>query len=155
MDVSEFLAGAAHVLAAAVWLGAMAYSLAVVQPRSRRFLEDEGSREAFAATLAAGARYPVLGLIALLALSGGALAALGGDAGRPEGWWALVAIKGAVLAAALAIFAWVSWRLWPARLFAAPEELGAIRRRFAIAAATLTGLVATGTVLGVAARAIA
>ena len=32
----------------------MAYSLAVVQPRSQRFIEDERRREAFAAELAAG-----------------------------------------------------------------------------------------------------
>jgi len=152
MDVSGFIAGAAHVLAAAIWLGAMAYSLVVVQPRSRRFLGDDERSEGFAATLASGARYPVLALIAVLAISGGALAALGGDEGRPDGWWALVAIKGVALAIALAVFAWVSWRLWPARIFAAREELPAIRRRFAFAALTLTGLVITGTVLGVAAR---
>jgi len=155
MDVSEFLAGAAHVLAAAVWLGAMAYSLAVVQPRARRLFEDDAGREEFAATLASGARYPVLAVIAVIALSGGALAALGGEEGRSDGWWALVAAKGAILAAALAVFAWVSWRLWPARIFAAPAELAAIRKRFAIAASALTALVAAGTILGVAARALA
>ena len=38
-----FLALSVHLLAAAVWLGAMAYSLAVVQPRSQRFIQDERS----------------------------------------------------------------------------------------------------------------
>ncbi len=66
-DRVTFLALSVHLLAAAVWLGAMAYSLAVVQPRSQRFIEDERRREAFAAELAAGARRPVLGVIALLA----------------------------------------------------------------------------------------
>ena len=152
MELSSFIAAAAHVLAAAIWLGAMVYSLAVVQPRSRRFLGDEETREGFAATLASGARYPVLALIAVIAISGGALAAIGGDGGRSEGWWALVAIKGGVLVAALAVFAWVTWRLWPARIFSGPGEREAVRRRFAAAAATLLGLVAIGTLLGVAAR---
>ena len=59
----EVLAGAAHVLVAAAWFGAMAYSLAVVQPRAVRFLADERRSEDFAATLASGARYSVLVLV--------------------------------------------------------------------------------------------
>ena len=155
MELSSFIAGAAHVLAAAIWLGAMAYSLAVVQPRSRRFLDDEESREGFAAMLASGARYPVLALIALIAVSGAALTAIGGDEGRPDGWWALIAAKAVILALAFALFAFVSWRLWPARLFAVPAERDAIRRRFAAVAIALVALVGTAIVLGAAAAAIA
>jgi hypothetical protein len=41
----------------AVWLGAMAYSLAVVQPRAARFFADRArDRERFALELAAVAR---------------------------------------------------------------------------------------------------
>jgi hypothetical protein len=155
VDVIELVAGAAHALVAAAWFGAMVYSLAVVQPRSARFLGDEERREAYAATLASGARRPVLAVIALLLLSGVALLATGASDGRSDGWWALVAVKGALLLAAAAAFWHVSWRLWPARVLALPEELAALRRRFRRVALALTALVGAGIVLGAAARAVA
>ena len=151
VDWLELLAGAAHVLVAAVWLGAMAYSLAVVQPRAARFLADERRTEELAAVLAAGARRKVLAVVALLALSGVALVLLAPEGERTGGWWALIAVKAALLASALAVFAYVSWRLWPARLFAGAEELPAVQRRFRAAAAALIALVAAGTLLGVTA----
>jgi uncharacterized membrane protein len=154
VDWLELLAGAAHVLLAAVWLGAMAYSLAVVQPRTARFLADERHSEQLAAVLAAGARRIVLALIAALAASGVALTRVAPAVDRSGGWWALIAAKAGVLALALGVFAQVSWRLWPARLFATGDELPAVRRRFRRAAIVLIVLVAAGTVLGVAADAL-
>jgi uncharacterized membrane protein len=154
VDVLDVIAGAAHVLVAAAWFGAMAYSLAVVQPRAARFLEEERRREAFAATLAAGARYGVLAVIAVLALSGGALVLVGADEGRDDAWWALIGLKVALLALATAVFARVSWRLWPQRLFAGPDELPGVRRRFLRAAYVLTAAVAVAIVAGVAAAAV-
>ena len=148
-----FLALSVHLLAAAVWLGAMAYSLAVVQPRSQRFIEDERRREAFAVELAAGARRPVLGVIALLAGSGAALVAL--EAAPGSGWWLIVGAKVALLAAAAALFWHVSWRLWPRRLFATPEELPALRGRFRGVAWALLALVGLEIVLGAAAATLA
>ena len=140
-------------LGAAVWFGAMAYSLAVVQPRAARFLGDERRSEGFAATLAAGARWKVIGLIAVLAASGIALVLLTGD--RSGGWWALVVVKSVLLVAALALFANVSWRLWPARLFAPDSELPAVRRSFRRSAWALTAIVAAEIALGAAADVLA
>jgi hypothetical protein len=150
-----FLALSVHLLAGAVWLGAMAYSLAVVQPRAQRFIEDERRREAFAAELAAGARRPVLGVIALLAGSGAALVALEAGDGTGSGWWLLVGAKVALLAAATALFWHVSWRLWPRRVFATPEELPALRARFRGVAWALLAIVGLETVLGAAAATLA
>lgn len=141
-----------HVLVAAVWLGAMVYSLFVVQPRAGRFLDDDRRLEGFAATLAAGARYGVLAAVAVLAGSGAVLVA-DAAASRDTAWWVLVAVKALLLAVALGLFAHVSWRLWPARLFAAADELPALRRRFRVAAYVLTSLVAVEVVLGAALRA--
>lgn len=129
----------------------MAYSLAVVQPRAAQFLADDRELEGFAATLAAGARYAVLGVMAVVLLSGVVLVAAQAD-GQTAGWWALVGVKTGLLAVALGLFANVSWRLWPARLFAAPEELPALRRRFRLAAYVLAGLVGVEVVLGVGLR---
>jgi putative copper export protein len=151
--VVGFLALSAHLLAAAGWFGAMAYSLAVVQPRSARFLADERRSEAFAVELAAGARYPVLAVIAVLALSGAVLAV---DAeAQGTAWWVLVVLKAALLVAATALFAVVSWRLWPRRLFAPAGELPAVRARFRRVAIALTALVAVEIVLGAAAGTLA
>ena len=135
----------------AVWLGAMAYSLAVVQPRAARFFADRPrDRERFAVELAAGARRPVLAAVALLAASGAGLVAAE-DGARATGWWTLIALKAAGLCAAAGLFAHVSWRLWPARLFAGSDELEAQRRRFTRSAAALTAIVALEFVLGAAA----
>ena len=153
-SVVGFLALTVHLLAAAGWFGAMAYSLAVVQPRSARFLSDERRSEAFAVELAAGARYPVLAVIGLLALSGGVLTAEDA-AGHGTGWWVLVALKAGLLAAAAGLFALVSWRLWPRRLFAPAAELPELRARFRRIALVLTALVAAEIVLGAAAVTLA
>jgi putative copper export protein len=99
-----------HALAGAVWLGAMVYSLRVVQPRAARFFAgDDDAYEDFLATLAARNRWPVLALAGLLTATGIAAYAL-----QPAGA-ALHAVKGLLLLAALAVFAYVSWRVWPKR----------------------------------------
>jgi hypothetical protein len=135
----------------AVWLGAMTYSLAVVQPRAARFFANRPrDRERFAVELAAGARRPVLGAVALLAASGAGLV-VAEDGARAAGWWTLVGLKAAGLCVAAGLFAHLSWRLWPARLFARPDELETHRRRFTRLAAALTAIVALEFVLGAAA----
>jgi uncharacterized membrane protein len=146
----------AHLAAAATWLGGMVYSLAIVQPRARRFLGTAERYEGFAVALAAGARRGVLALVALLALSGAGLVAVeAGGAGDPGGLWAvLVAVKAVLLVAATAVFAHVSWRLWPARLFALPAELQALQARFRATALALTALVAAAFALGAVAGAV-
>jgi hypothetical protein len=150
-----------HVLVAAAWFGAMSYSLFVVQPRAARLLGSD-RYEPLAQTLASGQRWKVLGLMAGLALSGGLLLAVlvGGDdgsssgdaGGRDAGWWWVLAVHAGLLALALVVFLRVSWRLWPARVFALPAELEAVRRRFTMAALTLLGTVGTATALGVLAQ---
>jgi hypothetical protein len=142
-------------LTGALWFGAMAYSLTVVQPRAARFLGNERRTEAFAAELAAGARYGVLALIVLMALSGGVLTAVEAGDDPGAGWWALVAVKAVLLAAAAALFAHVSWRQWPARLFATPAELPRVLQRFRGSAIALTTIVGAEIVLGAAAGALA
>ena len=133
----------------------MAYSLVVVQPRAARFFRaGSEERERFAVELAAGARRPVLAAIAVLAASGAGLV-LAEDGGRGAGWWALVGAKAVALAVAAALFAHVSWRLWPARLFATPDELPGLRKQFGRAAMALTALVTLGFVLGAAAATLA
>jgi hypothetical protein len=64
---------AAHVLAGAAWFGAMLYSLVVLHPRAKSFFRNPAQFEDFIATLAAGARWKVLGGCMFIALTGGIL----------------------------------------------------------------------------------
>lgn len=152
MSFLGFAVAAAHVAVGAVWLGAMTYSIAVVQPRAARLLGRDRFEE-LAVTLAAGARWTVLAMCAATALTGAGLAGLVYADGRPgAAWIGAVAAKTALLLATVAVFGYVSWRLWPARLFALPAELPGLHRAFKRAAYVLIGLVGANLVLGVAAH---
>lgn len=134
-----------HVGVGALWWGSMAYSLFVVQPRLGRMVGDprveDTQRE-----LAHGNRWPVVGLIAVLWLSGLGLVLVDTGSGW---WWAGVAVKAGLLAAATALFWWVSWRGWPRRVFALPAELPGLQRRFRSVALAMFGLVGAALAVGV------
>ena len=143
----------AHALGAAVWLGAMSYSLVVAQPRLLRLFGSPQAAEEPATVLAAGARWRVVGLIGLLAATGaGLVLAVGAD--RSAWWWAAVIAKAALTAVAAAVFWYVSWRMWPRRLFALPGEVAGHQARFRRAGALLLVTVGAAFVLGVAAHVI-
>ena len=158
-DVLRTALALVHAVVAAAWLGGMLYSLVVVQPRLKTFFTDPDEREDFATVLAAGARWKVLGLAAALVLSGAGMTAIElNEADSPSGAWiALVLAKTALLAAAVTLFAYVSWRLWPRRLLAhlsGSAELEGIQARFRVIGLTLAALVAAGLVAGVIANAV-
>jgi hypothetical protein len=113
----------------------MVYSLTVVQPAVAEFFTDGARHEEFVVTLAHGNRWPVVGLIAGLILTGAA--AIGTQPRLAAGFG--VALVGYLLAAA--VFADVSWRHWPARLFALADELPAYRRALRLRAWTILTLV--------------
>lgn len=141
------LLGVIHLGIGAVWLGSMVYSLGVVQPRVGRLFRDPAKAEDVYRELAAGNRWRVVALIGFLAASGVALVPLL-SAGKDNFWWTLIALKSVLLLAAAACFWWVSWRAWPARVFALPDELPALHRRFRRVALLMTALIATAFVLG-------
>jgi putative copper export protein len=140
-----------HLTLAAVWLGSMVYSLTVVQPRVERFFPDPSRREEFLLTLANGNRRPVVALIAALVLTDLTIVAV--RPGLRLGYG--VALLLYVLAGA--VFAYVSWRHWPARVFALAEELPGLQRRLRRLAWTMLVLVGAaflttlGTALGLTA----
>jgi hypothetical protein len=132
----------------------MAYSLGVVQPRVGRLLRDPARAEEVYRELAAGNRWRVIGLIGTIAGSGAALVWLvrdGADTNLGVWWWALIAAKALLLIAAAGLFWWVSWRGWPARVFALPDELPALQRRFRRIAILMAVLVGGAFALGVSA----
>jgi len=146
----ELLLVLAHAGPAAIWLGSMAYSLFVVQPRIARVLRDPEQAEDLYRELGAGNRWRVIGLIGLIGVAGAGLVAVDPEDGA--GWWVVIAVKAVLWLAASGLFWWVSWRGWPRRVFALPEELPGQQRRFRLVALALLGLVGTAAVLGVAAR---
>lgn len=130
-----------------MWLGAMGYSLFVVQPRLARLVAHDTSRiEEIHRELAFGNRWRVVGLIATLWLTGIGLAWL-----RP-GEWVLVSLKAFLLLAATVLFWWISWRAWPRRVFALPEELPALQRQFRQAALAMFAFVALAFAAGLLTR---
>lgn len=137
-----------HAAAGAMWLGAMGYSLFIVRPRLSRMFDDNPDRvEEAQQVLASGNRWPTAAMIAVLWLSGIGLVAT--SEGGSTGWWLVVALKAALLAAATGLFWWVSWRGWPRRVFALPEELPRLRRTFDLVALAMVGLVGASFAIGV------
>jgi hypothetical protein len=126
----------AHLTIAAVWLGSMVYSLAVVQPKVARFFDDIQRREEFITTLAQGNRWRVVGLI--VALIATAAATIVTTSRAAIGYAVVIGLY----AVASAIFVYISWRHWPARVFARPEDLPWLHRQFRFLARTMLALVA-------------
>jgi hypothetical protein len=136
-----------HVGVGALWLGSMGYSLFVVQPTVRQVLPDPVRSEELYRELAAGNRWRVIALIAVLAASGVGLVLV--HDGHSYGWWITIGLKALLLAVASVLFWWVSWRGWPRRIFALPSELLAERARFRRVAVMMTVVVGLGFGLGV------
>jgi hypothetical protein len=134
-----------HVSLAALWTGAMAYSLSVVQPKVAAFLPDEREREEFLVLLAHGNRWKVIGLVTALLVTGLAVAV---TSGRTVALGYTVSL--ALYATAAGIFVHVSWRHWPARIFAVPEELAGFRRRLRALAIAMLTMVGTAFVVALA-----
>jgi hypothetical protein len=126
-----------HLTLAALWLGSMGYSLTVVQPRVARFFTDDARREDFLTTLAQGNRWRVVGLIAALVVT-----ALGVVLTAPRAVALAYGLALVPYLGAATIFWYVSWRHWPARVFALPAEVPGFQRalrRLAWAMCVLVG----------------
>jgi Flp pilus assembly protein TadB len=142
----DVLLAITHAGLAAAWVGGMAYSLFVVQPKLKKYFgPDRDGREELTTVIASGNRWKVVGLIAAIALTGVVLLVL-----ASEHWW-IHAVKGVLLLGASGIFWYVSWRHWPRRVFATAAEQSVLRRQLVVLAGTMLGLTGTAFALGVAA----
>jgi uncharacterized membrane protein len=146
------LAAITHVLAGSVWLGAMVYSLFVLHPQAHRYFESETEFEAFIITISGGARGKVLAALSAIAASGLVLAFVRWPHLTSRIGLVLVGVKVVLFAAALCLFVYTSWRLWPARLFAAPAEIPRFQRVFRRVGYTMITLAVLSMVLGVLLR---
>jgi Flp pilus assembly protein TadB len=129
-----------HAGVAALWLGSMAYSLFTVQPKLAAMV-GEGAVEDAQRILAHGNRWRVVALITVLWVTGIALAVVGDPPVGPT------SVKAVLLAAATALFWWISWRAWPRRVFALPAEIPALQRQFRAVALAMFGLVGAAFVI--------
>lgn len=135
----------AYLVLTTFWLGSMVYSLVVVQPKIARFFSDDERREEFLVAMANGNRWPVVAIVAGLVVSGGVVALVGSGA-VSVGYAVAVGLD----LVAAAIFVDVSWRHWPARVFALPEELPGFRRALTVRATTMTTLIGLSYVVAMA-----
>jgi uncharacterized membrane protein len=148
MPIYAFLS-VIHVLAGAAWFGSMFYSLVVLHPQAHRYFARETEFEAFIATVSQGARWKVLGAMGLIAATGACLVLVRWPQLASPRWLLLVGAKGMLFVAALCLFVHTSWRLWPARLFASPDEVPRFQRAFRRVAIAMNTLAALSLALGV------
>jgi uncharacterized membrane protein len=143
-----------HALAGAGWFGSMLYSLAVLQPRAMRYFGRPEEFESFITAVSHGARWKVMAAFGMMALSGAGLWMLNPRRPPSSLWLVVIAAKAALLLLALGVFMYTSWRLWPARVFAAPSEIPAFQRRFRVIGGIMITLIGLNLALGVAAHAL-
>jgi hypothetical protein len=133
----------AHLVLVATWFGSMAYSLGVVQPRVAKFFPDERRREDFLLVLAHGNRWRVVGLLVIITATCVAVVITAPARKTAVGYAASLVLY----VAAGGVFAHVSWRHWPARVFALPAELAGFRRRLHVQAGAMLALVGSAFVV--------
>ncbi|MFL6122848.1 hypothetical protein [Actinophytocola sp.] len=143
---------AVHTAALASWFGCMCYSVMFIQRHPMRGREPQ-VWENFVTEMVHGVRYVVLGTMAVIFPSWVALVVLRLVAhGADPLWVSLVAAKTVLLIGVVLLFVYVSWHLWPLRIFALPEELPPIDRKFLNASQglvlTLGGALTLGVVAG-------
>lgn len=146
----DVLLHAVHVWAWGLYLGTLLYIYFRLFPDMRRWLADDERFEAFSITTGHGLRWWIYGALALAAASGAALLARA-DARGPE-FAVLMGVKIALFALALAVYTYVSYVMWPARVFVAAGDRPAEQRRFFRVALGLIVLLVAQALLGAAAH---
>jgi hypothetical protein len=141
-----------HVLAGAAWFGAMFYSFFVLHPRAHAYFKRETEFESFITAVSAGARYAVLSALGLIGLTGAALIWLRWPEPPSPRWLVFIGAKVVLWTVALGLFVYVSWRLWPARLFAVEAEIPHIQEAFRRVAVTMIAIAGLSMALGVLAH---
>lgn len=149
MDIIRSLLSVIHALAGAAWFGTIFYSFFVLHPRAQIFFTRPTDFEAFIATVSQGARWKVLAAMAIMAATGLGLLLLPRTEPLPQVAIVIAGIKICLLLAAFILFVHVSWRLWPARVLALPEEIPHFQRAFRRVAAVMLALVGASLALGV------
>ncbi len=143
-----------HVIGGGVWVGAMVFSIFILQPRAELFFRRDADFEDFIFTVVHGARWKVFSGIVAILLSGIGLSVWPGHAvvASDPVWLGVYVAKLAAFALAAGLFMYVSWVLWPKRTFATAEELPAIKRHFFRVGAVMVITNGLNMALGIAAH---
>lgn len=155
LDVRFALEGLVHGVHAWAWglyFGSLLYIYFRLFPDLRRWLSDEPRFELLSLTTGDGLRWWIYGALALATASGLVLLGL-----RPRPWsetvfWRLVAAKGVALLATLAVYTYVSYVMWPRRVFVSDHERPREQQRFFRVALLLMALLGLQALFGAAAH---
>jgi hypothetical protein len=146
MHPTRWIVLTVHALVGASLLGGALYSIMTVQPRAKAFFKNVSDFEGFVASLAHGARWQFLAAMAAIGITG---LIDPWFSSHSFAWWVCFGVKSVLWTVTLGFFVYVSWFLWPRRIFAAKAELSGIHREFAFAARTILVLLMLSFVLGV------
>lgn len=142
---------ALHTAALASWFGCMCYSVMFVQKHPMRSREPQ-VWEVFVTEMVHGVRWIVVGTMAVIFPTWLALILIRlGTLGSDPLWLSLVAAKSVLLVGVVLLFVYVSWHLWPLRIFALPEEYPPLDRKFLNASQGLVAALGGALVVGVVA----
>lgn len=126
----ELFAKLVHVLGAILWIGSIYFSASALHQRAPALFARDEDFESFITGLSDKNRYRHLLAFSASLLSGVALTYLAWAKYTPrQTWaWSLIILKVVLFIISALIFSYISWRLWPSRIFALPEELRQQRR---------------------------
>jgi hypothetical protein len=142
---------AVHTAALASWFGCMVYSVMFVQRHPMRAREP-AVWEVFVTEMVHGVRWIVMGTMAVLFPSWVALIVIRLVTEGPDPLYlSLVAAKSMLLIAVVLLFVYVSYHLWPLRIFSLEDELPPIDRKFLNASQGLVMTLGGALLLGVVA----
>ncbi|MEZ6141342.1 MAG: hypothetical protein R3B84_12295 [Zavarzinella sp.] len=149
-----------HLLAGAAWFGALVYRTFFVDPRIWAFFTSDSpqpphggvvSYNKVSLDFAHGMRYVVMFALATLGLTGGIL--VGYQWPSSSGTWqGLMWAKTALFTIGCGIFAYISWRYWPKRVFASDDEIQRSRGIGFILSLLMISIALLGSILGIAMR---
>jgi hypothetical protein len=152
IDVVGLLLRLLHLWVWALYCGGLTYIYFSFVPGVRRWLTSDQRDEELALATADGLRWWIFGAILTADATDGGLVLVRAATPAPWLWWAIVGIKTALFLATLALYAYVSYVMWPRRIFAAAEDRPAVRRRFLRVAWLLIALLTSQLLLGAAAH---
>jgi hypothetical protein len=142
-----------HVWTWALYCGSLTYIYFRLFPDLRRWLASDDRFEEFTLVTADGLRWWIFGALIAAGVTGGGLVLLRPRADPGGLWWALVTLKAALFAVTLAVYAYVSFVMWPRRVFVAVSARPAEQRRFFRVALILMACLIGQLVLGALAHA--
>ena len=154
MEWIELIVRVVHAVVGAVWLGSIYFSLMVLHRQSPELFDTLQEFEEYVTGLSDGNRWRVMSAVGTTGVTGLILMALSTENLGDPLWLAIMGVKIAALLATFGVFCYVSWRLWPERVFAVGDEIPALQRKGTILRATMFTFVSLSFILGIVVHAM-